>query len=479
LGDLRALAGQVHTPLAIRSSSLLEDALEHPFAGVYETKLIPNNQPSIDARFAKLVEAVKFVWASTFTRTAKAYVRASKCRIEDEKMAVVIQELVGERHRERFYPTLSGVGRSWNFYPMLPARPEQGVVSLALGLGKTIVDGGRAWTYSPAHPRIGPPAGSSRDLLRQTQSEFWAVNMGKPPAYDPLRETEYLLQCELSDADADGTLRWLASTYDAQADRIVAGVANPGPRLLDFASILVAEAIPLNERIRELLDVAQQELGQAVEIELAMNLAPQSAGPHRLGFLQVRPMFVSQEIVELPDTANELPDTLLSTETALGNGRSEEIQDVVYVKPGTFDAGQTRQIASEIDAMNAELVAQDRPYLLIGFGRWGSSDPWLGIPVQWSQIAGARALVEATLPNMNVEASQGSHFFHNLASFRVSYFMVRHGRPQGIAWDWLDAQAVAAESRFVRHVRLTRPLLVEVDGRSGRGRIGGAEGARA
>jgi hypothetical protein len=190
-------------------------------------------------------------------------------------------------------------------------------------------------------------------------------------------------------------------------------------------------------------------------------------------------MFVSRDVIDLSPTSFEQADTLLATETALGNGRSEEIRDVVYVKPATFEAKHTLQIAAEIDAMNADLVAENRPYLLIGFGRWGSSDPWLGIPVQWSQIAGARALVEATLPEMNVEASQGSHFFHNLASFQVSYFMIRHGRAQGIAWDWLDAQPAAAEGRFVRRLRLSRPLLVEVDGRCGRGRIGGADGARA
>lgn len=477
VGDLRALIAQVHTPLAVRSSSLLEDALEHPFAGVYDTKMIPNNQPGVDARFSKLVEAIKFVWASTFTRAAKAYVTASKRDIADEKMAVVIQELVGQRHEDRFYPTLSGVGRSWNFYPMPPARPDQGVVSLALGLGKSIVDGGRVWTYSPGHPHAGPPAASARELLAQTQSGFWAVNMGKPPAFDPIRETEYLLQCELRAAEQDGQLDWLASTYDAQSDRLSHGVMSEGARALTFAPLLVSEVLPLNERVRELLEVAADEFGRAVEIEFAMNLAPTADGPHRLGFLQVRPLMVSDEVVDLAAEQLAGPSVLVGTEMALGNGRSPAFHDIVYVKPGAFEAAQTRQIAQQIDALNASLVAQRLPYLLIGFGRWGSSDPWLGIPVMWSQIAGALAVVEATLPDMDVEASQGSHFFHNLASFQVSYLMVRHGRTLGIDWTLLDAQPAVAETEFVRHVRMPRPLRVEVDGRSGRGRVRMGEAA--
>jgi hypothetical protein len=471
VGDLRALVARMHAPLALRSSSLLEDALEHPFAGVYATKMIPNNQPAIDARFQKLVEAVKFVYASTFFRAAKAYVQASRRSIVQEKMAVIVQEVVGSRHGERFYPAISGVARSWNYYPIRPARPRDGVVSLALGLGKSIVDGGVVWFYSPALPGVGPPAGSPRDLLRQTQLQFWCVNMGKPAAYDPVRETEYLARHELQTAWEDGTLALVASTYDPQADRLIAGVGVDGVWVVNFAPILVHDALPLNDLVRALLAISEEVLGHPVEIEFALDPARAEGERHRFGFLQVRPLAVADVPVEVDPAELALDDVVISSETALGNGVIATIKDIVYVRPERFEARLTPAIARELEGLNQLLLDQERPYLLIGFGRWGSSDPWLGIPVQWGQISGARAVVEATLPDMDVEASQGSHFFHNLSSFRVCYFWVKHGREHGIDWAWLDAQPAERETEQVRHVRLAAPLTVKVDGRSGRGVI--------
>lgn len=471
LGDLRGLIVGVRTPLAIRSSSLLEDALYRPFAGVYETKMIPNNQPDSDTRFQKLVEAIKFVYASTFLSGAKAYRRVIGESDLDEKMAVMIQEVVGERHGDRFYPHISGVCRSYSYYPTGRSRPEEGVVNLALGLGKTIVDGGVCWSYSPAYPKAPPPFGSVSQMLGETQTRFWAVNMGKTPAYDPITETEYLIEGDLSEAEDDGTLRYLASTYDGASDRLVPGTGREGPRVLDFALLLQFREFPLNDLVASLLSVSEKALGTDVEIEFAMTLPGGSLQRPRLGFLQVRPMVAPEEDVTIETEEMSGSGVLLATDRAMGNGVVDTIWDVVYAKPDVFESRHTRTIASEIEVLNRQLVDEARPYLLIGFGRWGSSDPWLGIPVTWSQVSGAKAIVEATLDKMNVEPSQGSHFFHNLSSFQISYFTVRHGRDIGIDWDWLATEEAMSETELVRHIRLSEPLLVRVDGRSGRGLI--------
>ncbi|NIP83473.1 MAG: hypothetical protein GWM90_31295 [Gemmatimonadetes bacterium] len=471
LGDLRAVAEEVTRPLAVRSSSLLEDALERPFAGIYETKMIPNNQPDAAARFQRLVEAIKLVYASTFFRGARTYRRAAGIDDRDEKMAVMIQEIVGERHGDRFYPHLSAVCRSYSYYPIGRSKPEDGVVSLALGLGKTIVDGGLCWSYSPERPKAPRPFAGVQEMLQETQSRFWAVNMGRPPAYDPIAETEYLVEGDLADAEYDGTLRYLASTYDPASDRLRPGTGTDGPRVLDFAPLLQLRERPLNELVKALLETAEETLGREVEIELAMVLPPSRSAPARAGFVQVRPMMAPRETVELPADALRDERLLLSSERAMGNGVEDRIRDIVYVKPDDFEARHTPAIAAELERWNRELLAAGRPYLLLGFGRWGSSDPWLGIPVTWGQVAGARVIVEATLPAMDVEPSQGSHFFHNLSSSGVLYFTVRHDRGPGIDWDWLARREPVAETRWLRHVRTDASLEVRVDGRTGRGLV--------
>jgi hypothetical protein len=466
LGDLRSVADDARVPLACRSSSALEDALGRPFAGVYGTKMIPGHQPDVSGRFKSLVDAVKFVYASTFFHEARAYRRAAGELPEPEKMAVVVQEVVGRRHGERFYPDISGVARSWSFYPAGPAEPREGVVNLALGLGKTIVDGGACWSFSPAHPRLPPPVASARELVDVTQSRFWAVNVGPPPPYDPMAETEFLLQAGLDAAEADGTLRYAASTYDAESDRLVAGLGRPGPRVLDFAPTLVWNELPIVPALRRLLAVCEEELGSPVEIELALSLPP--AQPARFGFLQVRPLLVSGDEVEVTEDELGASATVVTSTAALGNGR-QEVRDIVYVEPAAFEARLTPKVAGEIEALNRTLLDAGRPYLLIGFGRWGSADPWLGIPVRWDQIAGARGIVEAALPGMNPEPSQGSHFFHNLQSFSVLYFTVPLDSARAVDWAWLASQESVTRSEHVRHVRTQAPLVLRVDGRSRRG----------
>jgi hypothetical protein len=465
-GDLRALATEVHVPLAVRSSSLLEDALAHPFAGVYGTKMIPSNAADPDRRFRGLVEAIKFVWASTFFAAPKAYAKSIDRDVADERMAVIVQEVVGQRHNDRFYPTVSGVARSWNYYPMEPALPEHGVLSLALGLGKTIVDGGVAWTISPEYPARPMPFGNARALLRWTQRDFWAVHMGTAPPHDPIRETEHMVQADLGDAEYDDTLRRIASTYDGRSDRMFPGVGRDGPRVIDFAPLLGPMGLPLADTIKRLLRASEAELGGAVEIEFALDLEPGS-GPHRLGFLQVRPMAVEQAEVDVPPEALDGDDVLIATDRVLGNGRRDDIADVVFIDPDAFERSWTSAMAAEVELLDIELRAQARPYLLLGFGRWGSSDPWLGIPVDWSRIAGARVVVETSIGDMNPDPSQGSHFFQNLIAFGVLYMTLGRREAGRVEWKKLKAGSVP-RGQFVRHLRLERPLSILADGRSGR-----------
>jgi hypothetical protein len=464
LGDLRALVDQVDTPLAVRSSSLLEDALRAPFAGIYGTKMIPNGQHDADRRFQQLAEAVKFVYASTFARSAKDYRAAIGRNDPDEKMAVIIQELVGRRHHLRFYPEVSGVARTFNYYPMEPSAPEDGVVNLALGLGKTIVDGGQCWAYSPAYPHVEPPFGSVEKLLKGTQTRFWAVNLGDPTSHEPSLETEYLVHAELPVAERDDTLEHIASTYSPLSGRLSAGIGFDGPRALTFAPLLVHEVIPLNALLVDLMQACQAALGSPVEIEFAL-----SFDPARFGLLQVRAMEGphGETPVELAEL--EGPEILVASESTLGNGVVDSICDIVYTRPGAFSL--TQAIVPELEELNRRLIRERRPYLLIAHGRLGTTDPWLGIPVPWGKISGARAVVETTQSNVRVELSQGSHFFHNIVSLGVKYFNLPVASRHAVDWDWLTRQPVEEETAHLRHVRLDHPLTVRLDGRRGRGLI--------
>lgn len=468
VGDLRSLIKDTRVPLAVRSSSLLEDAMYEPFAGIYGTKMIPNNQPEIDSRYRKLTEAIKFVYASTFFKKAKDYIRATGKDIKDEKMAVIIQEVAGEKHGSRFYPDISGVARSFNFYPAGKAKASDGVVNLALGLGRTIVDDGVSWNFSPSHPSIMPPYTSIDALIENSQRTFWSVNMGTVKVYDPTKETEYLLHLDISEAEKDGTMEISTSTFSAEADVFKPGLFLAGPRLINFAPILKYNAMPLNKLLKALLKVSETEVKSAVEIEFAVTIKGDEA---MLSFLQVRPMVVSDEEVDIPDKEIENKDNLLSSTHVLGNGTVESIFDIVYVKPSAFDTKYTPLIASEVEDINNKLTKEGKPYLLMGFGRWGSTDPWLGIPVEWGQISGSKVIVESMLPNINVELSQGSHFFHNITSFQVLYFSIPFNESSKIDWLWLEKVQTVEDKKFIKHVRLIKPLLVKVDGRTGRGVI--------
>jgi len=471
VGDLRGLISNVHTPLAVRSSSLLEDDLDHPFAGVYGTKMIPNNEIEEDARFARLDEAIKFVYATTFFAESKGYLASLGRPPGSEKMAIIIQEVVGQRAGDRYYPCVSGVGRSHNYYPTGHARPEDGVVTLALGLGKTIVDGGLSWSYSPAFPKAPPPFNDLGELLKNTQTSLWAVHMGDPPPHDPIQETEHLVRPDLAAAETDGALRYLVSTYDAGSDRLNPGLDVHGPRALTFAPLLGSRLLPFNDLLKRLLELSEDALGSAVEIEFAISLDRRDALPARFGFLQVRPMMVGSECIEVSEKDLRAEAVVIASETVLGNGERTDIEDVVFIRPDAFEPTETPAIAKELEYINRRLAEEGRRYLLIGFGRWGTSDTSLGIPVAWGQISGARVIVEATLPDVQPDLSQGSHFFHNLLSFHVLYISVEHHGPYRIDWEWLGRQPIVNSTDHVTHVRLRAPLEIRVDGVHGRGVI--------
>jgi hypothetical protein len=466
LGDLRALINHSHSPLAIRSSSLLEDARHEPFAGVYLTKMIPNKSYDADIRFRQLTESIKMVYASTYFRNAKDYRSATLHGDQEEHMAVIIQELVGKRFHDRFYPDLSGVARSINHYPMDPTKPEDGVVNLALGLGKTIVDGGRCWSYSPKYPKIQPPYGSVEQLLKETQTEYWVVNMGEPTTYDPIRETEYLLLENLITADRDGTLRYIASTYSPISGRLSIGTGFDGPRAVTFAPLLVLNEIPLNQLIKDVLHVCEQDQGGPVEIEFAMTL-----NPHRFAFLQVRSMEALGAEVSVEVAAMRGENVLVACDRSLGNGIDDSIVDIVYTKPEQFDLKHTLKIMPELEQMNRTLLDMGKPYLLIVLGRLGTTDHWLGIPINWGKIANAKAVVEATGNRVRVELSQGSHYFHNIISMGVKYFNLSLNSGYQVDWDWLEKQNATEETEFLRHIHLEAPITIKVDGRTSRGVI--------
>jgi hypothetical protein len=472
VGDLRDFIKNVKVPLAVRSSSLLEDSLYQPFAGIYATKMLPNDQASDDIRFLNLVNAIKFVYASTFFRQAKSYIGSTPHRIEDEKMAVVIQPVVGKIHQDSFYPDFSGVARSYNYYPVGQAKPEDGVVNVALGLGKTVVDGGVSLRFTPAFAGILPQFTSIKEMFNFSQRDFYAIAMRHAASIAFLEEDQYLVKFGLERAERDGILQYLASTYSRENDAVYDGVSFPGPRIINFAHILKNEIFPLAKIVIDLLKLSSEAMNCAVEAEFAVTLDAENVFPAQFSILQVRPLVVQDELVkvELDDRKKEF--AFCYSDRVLGNGVSQTVRDIVFVKPSAFDAAQSPQIAVEVDKLNSRLREGSIPYLLIGPGRWGSTDPWLGIPVKWSQISGVKVVVEASLPNMNVDPSQGSHFFQNMTSLRIGYFTVPLDRAHGfIDWPWLEALPPVSETPFLKHVRLAEPLTVMIDGRKSQGVI--------
>lgn len=470
--NLRAFLSAVKYPLAVRSSSLLEDSQYQPFTGVYETFMLANQHPSLDARLALLMEAIKRVYASTFSQHAKAYVRATPYRLEEEKMAIILQKVVGGIHGSRFYPDCSGVVRSWNFYPVLPMQSSDGIAAVALGLGRTVVDGGKCLSFCPRYPRHILQFSTLDDMLRNSQSDFWALELNHVARHenpiDDLREVSF----SLNTAEKDGTLHALGSTYSADNQAIYDGLGRQGARIVSFAPILKHGIFPLAQILDQLSNVGQNALGRPVEIEFAVQLPHAAGGNAHFGFLQMRPLVLSREGDQLRIDNVEPHLTLCHSKKVLGNGRIGDLRDIVVVDFHRFERARSHEVAEAVSHLNAQLTAAGTPYLLIGVGRWGSNDPWLGIPVEWDQISGARVIVEAGFRDFRVTPSQGSHFFQNLTAFQVGYFTVNPDAGEGsIDWEWLASQPAIEEIGCVRHLRFSTPAVVVMNGRTSTGII--------
>jgi len=473
--NLKAYLEEVRYPLAIRSSSLLEDSQYQPFTGVYETFMLGNQHANLQPRLDELSEAIKRVYASTFSQHAKAYVRATPYRLEEEKMAVVLQQVVGTLHGPRFYPDFSGVVRSHNFYPVEPMTFADGIAAVALGLGRTVVDGGKCLSFCPRYPRNLLQFSSVEDILANTQTEFCALEVdGVPNSGDPghLREARFGLDI----AEADGTLHAVASTYSADNHAVYDGLSRPGSRIVTFAPMLKHGIFPLATILELLVRAGEDALGNPVEIEFAVRM-PRAEESAEFGFLQIRPLTLARDHQDLTIDDVE-PSTLICQSTkVLGNGRIENLHDIVVVDSQRFERSRSQEVARAVAQFNATLSSENRPYLLIGVGRWGSNDPWLGIPVEWDEISGARAIVEAGFHDFRVTPSQGSHFFQNLTAFQVGYFTVNPDAGEGsVDWQWLTEQPAVEEQGCVRHLQFTQPMRIVMNSKTSQGVIFKPEG---
>lgn len=471
VADLEAFLAEAKYPLAVRSSSLLEDSHYQPFTGVYETFMLGNQQPGRPARLEQLSRAIKLIYASTFSQHAKAYVRATPYRLEEEKMAVILQQVVGARHGMRFYPDFSGVVRSHNFYPTAPMSSNDGVAAVALGMGRAVVEGGRCLSFCPRYPRHPIQFSEVKDILANSQSQFWAVELDHADGADPvagLREIPF----DVDRAESDGTLAPMASTYNRDNDAVYDGIGRSGTRIVTFAPILKQELFPLAAILDQLSKVGESALGQPVEIEFAVRLSGDEARPADFGFLQVRPLVLSGGGENLRIGNMDAADLICKSASVLGNGRIQNLHDIVVVDFHRFERGRSQAVAEAVAHFNAKLMDQERPYLLIGVGRWGSNDPWLGIPIEWDEIAGARVIVEAGFRDLSVTPSQGSHFFQNLMAFQVGYFTVNPETGHGLLdWQWLGEQAAVEERECVRHLRFPDPAVVVMNGMTREGVI--------
>ncbi len=463
--DLAAFLARCDFPLAVRSSSLLEDSQYQPFAGVYETYMLPNGSPSLEVRLEELLRAVKRVYASTYSTHAKRFLEATQYRLEEEKMAVILQRVVGARRRTRFYPDFAGVARSYNFYPTPPAKSEDGIVAVALGLGKTVVDGGISVRFSPKYPRHLPRGSTVQRSLKGAQRDFYAIDLEGSPGVERAFPIEV--------AEEDGTLAPLASTYSPDDDALFDGVSRSGVRVVTFAPILKHGLFPLAEILEALLSIAQWGTRSPVELEFAVTFRSGSGGGAEFGFLQLRPLALARESeeIDLESTANL--DLLCRSGSVLGHGRIDGLRDAVVVDYRRLERRESRGIVELVQRIDSALRSEGRGYVLIGSGRWGSSEPLLGIPVTWDQIAGARVIVEAGFRDFHVSPSQGTHFFQNLISNNVGYFTVNPEAGEGfLDWNWLTSREAEFEEGPVRHLRFDSPLVVKMDGKRNEGAIG-------
>ena len=469
--DLKYFLELVTTPLAVRSSSLLEDSQYHPFAGVYKTYMIPNNHADLSERVYELITTIKRVYASTYYENAKNYIKVTSYRSEEEKMGVVIQKMVGNTHKNRFYPDISGVAKSYNFYPLPPQKSQDGVVSVALGLGKLVVEGGSTVRFCPKYPDDLVQFYSVKETLKNSQKDFYALQLDGETNFGYTPHDVLVKSYSLNEAEKDGSLQYVGSTYIRDNDAIYDGLSRVGPRVITFGPVLKNKLFPFPGILNLLLDIGTWGMGTPVEIEFAVNMNSPSH-QQEFGLLQMRPLVISHEEEQLNIEEHKDGELICRSNQVLGNGIIRDIRDIILVDFHLFKRSKSRDVANEVAAFNSQLVNENKPYLLIGVGRWGSLDPWLGIPVTWEQISGAKAIIETSFKEMNVEPSQGSHFFQNITSFMIGYFTINTTHNNGfLNWDWLLSVKPHSKKEYTKHLRFEQPLQLKMNGHINKGII--------
>lgn len=452
-------------PLAVRSSSLLEDSPYQPFAGIFETLMLPNDHPDPAVRLEALIQAIKTVYASTFSRHSKTFLKATPYRLEEEAMAVIVQQMVGKEREGLFFPDLSGVARSFNYYPTAPMTSGDGIAAVALGLGKTVVEGSPCFRFCPTYPRHNVEFSTVEDMVNNSQREFWALPMASSERVPENPEDGGLVKIPLEVAEKHGVLKWVGSTFSPENNVVYDGLSRNGIRLVSMAPILKLDMFPLAGILEELLAVGATGTSSPVEIEFAVNLDTPPGEPKEFAFLQLRPLSSNREldVIEMDEVPKS--DLICESPSALGHGYLDEIFDLVVVDKNRFDRAQSQDCALAVAQFNSRLTQEGRPYILVGVGRWGSTHSWLGIPVRWADISGAQVIIEAGFKDFRVTPSQGTHFFQNLTSLNVGYFTVNQEMGEGfVDWDWLAEVKAVDEIGTVRHIRLDSPALVTMNG---------------
>ncbi|NVN94999.1 MAG: phosphoenolpyruvate synthase [Bacteroidetes bacterium] len=467
--DLYAFITVVKKPIAIRSSSLLEDSHYQPFAGIYSTYMIPNLQDE-RVMIEKLSIAIKSVYASVYFKDSKAYMTATKNVIDEEKMGIVLQEVCGQPYGNRFYPVISGVARSINFYPIAPEKSDDGIVNIALGLGKYIVDGGNTLRFSPHYPQKVLQLSSVDMALRETQRHFYALDMNKESFKPCVDDGVNIMKLPIKEAEKDNSIKMIASTFDFENHMLRDGIYHEGRKIITFSNILNHNSFSLAQILKDVLEIAQREMNKPVEIEFAVDLDVPDNEPKIFNLLQIRPIVDNDQTLKEDLNEIEKENTIIICDTALGNGIINDVYDIVYIKPESFDPAKSEAMVNDIGRLNDIFLKEEKQYILVGPGRWGSSDPWLGIPVKWPQISAARLIVESGLEHYRIDPSQGTHFFQNLTSFRVGYFTINPFINDG----YYDIQYLASfepyyEDEFIRHVRFPNPLIIKIDGKQNKG----------
>jgi len=465
-GDLKKFLQHIKSPLAVRSSSLFEDSHDQPFAGLYDTFMLPNRHSKNKIRIDALCSAIKNIYASTFFNEAKIYFKNTSFRLEEEKMSIVIQKLVGKTHDKYFYPDFSGVAQSHNYYPIGHMKPEDGISNVVLGFGKAVVEGNPTLRFCPKYPEILPQFAKSTDKLKNSQKKFYALDLSVHSVELNARESNKRFPfLPVKEAEKHGTLNAIGSVYSPDDDMFYDGIFREGIRVVTFANILKNKIFPLADILNYLLKIISDSFGGPVEIEFAVNLKNNSGDISSFNILQARPFLARTEYESIDFDNIEDADILCKSTRALGNGRINDIKDIIYVDPEAFDKLKTAEIAQEIAALNEKLMHRSSPYLLIGIGRWGTADKSLGVPVTWAQISGAEAIIESTLKNFIVEPSNGTHFFHNITACKNAYIMINASESNDfIDWKWLNSQTPEEKRTYTRHLRFKSHLDIRING---------------